>query len=615
MLPVGPGLAPLRPDRLGEELVAATVADVLGLVGALASGLEDAQCARALTVLGRAAARHPELTAAIGTVLAADLPRRLPVALAVATGAGASGNLPEIIDRILASSPEHAELVVDALPDSSLVLAGLAVVATRAALDQALASGAPPDEFARLTHNLAVRLGDVGRSDEALLAAADAVARFCALDDPAELGSALSFLAMCHSALGLPDDALAPALQAVKVLRTAPDASHLLATALQNAGNVLGDLGRHTEAEAFVREAIGLLRAEVATADDADDAVRRLSLGLDVLGATLAATGRTDEALDLAEDATTIVRDLDDRDPDRFRTDLVRALVNLSGTRAEVGDIDGGLMVADEAVTLARTLVADHGDRHLAGLADALNNHAVLLRDADRPGDALVRIEEAVLLFRTLATERPGAELPSLAAALLNLAHVQEQLRSVDAAFEAADEAVELYDKLAGPRPDAHGPDLADALRSPRRPARRAGRPDRGPRRPGRRSRPARRVGHRTAPRPAAVTRPGACTPARGCTSISTSVDTAGADSARAVGLYRSLPERDAPEWVTLLHGHGDLLDIAGPARRGRARPRRRRDGRPRSCRARRATTGSPRSCTTRPGAAAPSVTTRALCR
>jgi hypothetical protein len=41
-------------------------------------------------------------------------------------------------------------------------------------------------------------------------------------------------------------------------------------------------------------------------------------------------------------------------------------------------------------------------------------------------------------------------------------------------------------------------------------------------------------------------------------------LDAAVADSARAVGLLRGLPERDGEEWVTLLHGHGDLLDTAG---------------------------------------------------
>jgi hypothetical protein len=45
----------------------------------------------------------------------------------------------------------------------------------------------------------------------------------------------------------------------------------------------------------------------------------------------------------LPEEATALVHDLDDRDPDRLRTDLVRALVKLSGARAEVGAVDAGL--------------------------------------------------------------------------------------------------------------------------------------------------------------------------------------------------------------------------------------------------------------------------------
>ncbi len=564
------GLVPLRPDRLGEELVATVLADEPDLVGVIAPHLDVGQVHTALTVLSRAAVRHPDLTGSMAALLAHDPARWLPVALAVAVSADPAGGLPEILDGLLAAAPELATEVVDHIPDSSLTLAGLAVVVTRAALDRARGSGEPPERVAALTHNLAIRLDEVGRADDALTTAALAVARFRTCGGPTDLGSALSFLAACYSALGLHDDGLAPAHEAIELLRPfADDDGHrtLLATALLNAGNLHGDLGQHTRAEQLLYEAVALHRADVATGVDEDevlDATHRLVRSLDSLGAALAATGRHQESRELAVESARLVHGLDDRAPDRFRRDLIRSLVNLSGAHAEVGDLDHGLLSARKAVELARTLRIVHGDDHLAALADALNNHGVLLRRVDRDHEALACIEEAVGIFRLLAAQRPGTELASLAGALLNLSHTLEGAGRLRDAFDAADEAVELYSKLEDSSPDVHGPDLALALRT---------RADL--------LAPLDDPAAALADLAAAITlldelatdrRHDLLRSLAKClhdrSRIQTELgrhDDAVRSSARAVGLYRRLPptHRDPLDLVAMLHGHAEVLDAA----------------------------------------------------
>lgn len=566
------GLAPLRPDRLGEQLVATAFDDEPDLMVALAPHLDVLQAHTALTVLSRAAVRNPDLTAAMATLLADDPAERVPVALAVAIDADPSGGLPRVLDGLLTSSPELADDIVDHIPDSTLTLAGLAVVVTRAALDRARAAGEPADRVAALTHNLAIRLDEVGRADDALTTAALAVERFRTCGDAADLGSALSFLAACYEALGLHEDGLAPAHEAINLLRPLvvddePEASMLLATALLNAGNLHGNLGQYVAAEHLLHEAITRQRAELAQDLDEDElveATHRLVRGLDSLSTTVADAGRYEESRELAEESTRLVGGLDDRAPDRFRRDLIRSMVNLSGARAEVGDMSAGLLAARKAVELARTLHTLQGDDHIAPLADALTNHAVLLRRTDRDQEALTCLDEALTIFRRLAAQRPGAELASLAGALHNLSNTLEDVGRLHDAFDAADEAVELYDKLAGPRPDVHNPDLALALH-------------------------ARASLHAELDDPAAALADLAVAVAL-LDELATdrrhdlfrslakclhdqsrvqaelgAVDDAVESSGRAVDLYRRLPPvyRDPLDHVAMLHGHAEILGAA----------------------------------------------------
>lgn len=460
-------LPPLRPDRLGEELVAATLADAPDLAAALAPQLDTAQLVRAFTVLGRAAGRHPHLGAAMTALLRADPAAALPAAVAVATSTGGGidddGSLVRALTE-LAGTDTGAELV-DHLPPRSLALAGLAVTAARAALRRETRRPRPdPAELAHLTHDLAVRLDEAGDPERSLVHAGEAVALLREIGDPAELAMALDTSATALRGLGQYADALERADEGLALLPATP--STLRVTLLSTRGNLLGDLGHHDDAVTALQEATRTSRTLRAD-DPAPERADRLAIALQNLAIALVDVDRLDDALAAATEAVELRTELDADRPDRYRDDLVLALTTLGAVHSERREHTAAAEIADEAVTLARDVVRRHGPRHVDRLADALNNSATALRRTGDPERAVERLTEAVDLFRDLADARPAVELASLAAALHNLGNALDDLGLPS--LGAHDEAVDIFRKLAGPggyASDHDAVELADALRA-----------------------------------------------------------------------------------------------------------------------------------------------------
>ncbi|OLF05306.1 hypothetical protein [Actinophytocola xanthii] len=224
MYPGESALNPVRPDRLGEDLVAMTLVDPAGHGGGGQSVIERGQLVRGLTVLGRSASRHAHLRPVMHDLLSASAADRLPVGMAVATQLE-DETLISVLTELSENDPDLAELVVDHLPDQSLALAVFAVVRTRAALEHERRKPEPDEEtLGWLAVRMAIRLGALEETGEALSYAVDAVQRYQDLTtrDPAfgpDLANALNTLAGAFDAADLPEDALDTADDSVRRLR------------------------------------------------------------------------------------------------------------------------------------------------------------------------------------------------------------------------------------------------------------------------------------------------------------------------------------------------------------------------------------------------------------
>ena len=469
-----PWVAPLRPDLLAEQLLAtcAQLSDLV-LAGYAGAGRPE-QVEQLLAELTHADTRLP-VREALGELLEVHL----PVLFAAAVDRP-SGRLPDLLDLALTRcpQPEAAAELVGQLPERSTGLAALAATLTSQQVNQYRAdtSEAGPDAASRLAGSLndvSVRLGDLGRREEALAAIQEAaeVYRELALARPdafrPDLAMALYNLAVRLGDLGRREEALAAIQEAVTIRRelaaARPDAFRpALAGSLNNLSLRLADLGRREEALAAIQEAAEVYR-ELALARP--DAFRPdLAMALYNLAVRLGDLGRREEALAAIQEAVAICRELAAARPDAFRPDLARSLNNLAVRLGDLGRREEALAAIQEAAGVYRELAAARPDAFRPDLAAALNNLSADLADLGRREEALAAIQEAAGVYRELAAARPDAFRPDLARSLNNLAVHLGDLGRREEALAAIQEAVTIRRELAAARPDAFRPDLARSL-------------------------------------------------------------------------------------------------------------------------------------------------------
>jgi tetratricopeptide (TPR) repeat protein len=145
-------------------------------------------------------------------------------------------------------------------------------------------------------------------------------------------------LAVRLSGLGRREEALAQAEEAVRInrqlARERPDAflPHL-AMSLNNLAAMLSDLGRREEALAQAEEAVRIYRQLAQQRPDAF--LPDLAMSLTNLANMLSDLGRREEALAQAEEAVRIRRQLAQQRPDAFLPDLAKSLAVFGGILAE----------------------------------------------------------------------------------------------------------------------------------------------------------------------------------------------------------------------------------------------------------------------------------------
>ena len=424
---------PLRPDLLAEQHLADTaqLAPLATAAAQLAAGQpwETGLLTQLLAELTRAAPNQPAVRAALSEVLAAELPRIIDVA--VTAGHSDLADLASLSLQ-LAPQPGLAAPLADQMPEHSVLLAALAATLTSQQVTwrRTAASDGQPEAAYRLAislNNLSIRLGDLGRREDALAAIEEAVTIY------RELARAMP-------------DAFGPAL----------------AESLNNLSARLADLVRREDALAAIEEAVTIYRELAPVSPDAFGP--DLAMSLNNLSNRLGDLGRPEDALAAVKEAADTYRELAGARPDAFRLDLATALNNLSVQLGDLGRREDALAAIEEAVTIRRELAAGRPDAFGPDLAMSLNNLSIRLAGLGRREDALAAIEEAVTIRRELAAARPDAFGPALAESLNTLSNRLGDLGRPEDALAAVEEAADTYRELARTRQDVFGPDLATAL-------------------------------------------------------------------------------------------------------------------------------------------------------
>lgn len=324
-------------------------------------------------------------------------------------------------------TPESVADLYARMPSPSLSLRDLALKVTEKWLASAAAGQTSRATYAAMQGNHALALHNMGRHQEALEAAQEAVKLFREL------------------AVNNPD-----------VFRP------LFATSLSNLANGLSDVGQLQKALEAAREAVDIRRKLFA--DDPDAFRPALGSTLNNLANRLNSLGQHQEALAASREAVTIYRELDAKSPAAFRPDLALSLNNLANVLNEVGQPRETLEATQEAVTIYRELDAENPAAFRPELAGTLNNLACLLNDVGQHQEALKAAQEAISMYRELAANLPTAFRPNLAMSLYNLASVLANLERHQEALKAAQEAVDIRQELCANDSDAFRPALASSL-------------------------------------------------------------------------------------------------------------------------------------------------------
>ncbi|MER7760182.1 tetratricopeptide repeat protein [Streptomyces sp. NPDC097619] len=481
----------LRPDRLTERLLGRRLESDPDLAHDLVPGLTERQTARLLDLYSRAAGHTVFAGRLDGPLTRLCVRHRTALAttaMAAATRVERPGPLVAALERIVAD-PRTPQAVLERLDERlprSQRLAAWACELARHLVTRHRALP-PTPELVWSLWSLSGRLAALDRRQEALAAAAEAVAVARVLDgpdpsadrvpsaDPVPLIASLNAHADRLRDLGRRAEALPVITEAVALARGAGEArTPDLVESLNNLAALLGDLGRPEPALAASEEALSLRRGAVTGSPPEIDGLTR---SLQVHAERLWDLGRKEEAMEALIEAARLHEGLPGEGSSRSGPSApatpsapsvahVTLLGEMAVKGAEMGWLAGSLPVAERAVRLSRAMARTRPDAHLPQLALNLGRLAWVLEDSGRKEEALAAAEEALVLHRELAALHPEAHLMALNASLSTVAALHTALGRPEQALATTEEAVAILRELTRAYPEAHLHHLAIHLRT-----------------------------------------------------------------------------------------------------------------------------------------------------
>ena len=480
--PLDGGIDALRPDILGERLVARELArddELLDL--ALGDGA-DARTA-ALSVLTRLAQHNEGGDLWLRRGLERHLGACAETALAVAVKVGDPCG--PVLGEVLDASPAAVRLALcdrlhPQLPEQTVALLELAEVISRQRLTavRSIPGRVPknPKQRARLServHDYAMRQYRLGRLDEAhdlwqeALTIASTLERPGDLPSQANVAGALTNLGSVLSGLGDYNQAFVHDEKALRIFQRLDNIqrnrfSRDLALSLNNYGERLADLGQfgaaldHAKAALKIRRRLAVARSEGPAAS--------LARSLNSVGNYLAAHGQFAKALEHAEQALAVCRDLVIARPDGYAPEVAGMLNSASNRLSDLGRFSESYAYSDEALQIHRRLAEARPDAFEEDVAMSLCNMGVRLSELGSSDRALPHVEEGTQLLRRLAASRPDRFGASLARNLGNQALVLMLRGQPGPAERSAAKALELMAQQPGARSAALQGESAWAL-------------------------------------------------------------------------------------------------------------------------------------------------------
>ena len=452
------GLAPLRPDLLGEALVAQALLYAHGaslLDALLGPKVGVSQRRNALTVIARLSKHRPDIETTVVRSLSRNLAACAVDLVHVVTQN--DSRLPEWAEQAFASLPNPVRyqvsgLLLPALQYQSVQLSGLGCAVAQADVDKSRRklAGKPNDvsllaTYAASLQNYALALSRAGRMAADISRQSVDIFERLARKNPdvytARWASSLSGYSSDLSADGRHEEAIHYGRVALKVyerlaLQNPKTFEPDLAGILSNYANRLFNVGDRDQALVFAEKALQLRRKLVAA--DAERYEPDLAGVLNNCSQFLSDSGDVGAALLRVEEALSIYERLATNNPDRYEPDWAMSLSNYAISLAENGRYSDAREAESIALKIRGKLAQKNADRFEADFATSLGSYARRLADLGEYDEALVYQEQAAGTFARLAAKTPlrfaePAYLNLISLSLLKWLREEESSISFDA--------------------------------------------------------------------------------------------------------------------------------------------------------------------------------------
>ncbi|CAN7376642.1 tetratricopeptide repeat protein [Acidovorax sp. LjRoot118] len=441
LYPSTQGLSGLRPDLLGEALVAQQLLGSNGedlLNAVLGSASSAAQRHHALTVLSRLLRYREDISNLLEQNLTLNFPKCAKDIIKVAIQTPSP--LPKIAEKSFQRlSKKDALQVAGQLEDEFnheiLPLIGLAVLVRQSLYSQAQKrcesfkgpSEADWSHLAKTLDNLCVA---------------------CYRD-----GDITSALEHARSALDIN----------YRLARNYPKKIQAnLAGSLNNYANLLSDNGDFTQALQHAKQALDI--RERLAQENPDRFEADWAMSLSNYANNLADNGDGAQALHHAKMALDIRERLAQSKPDRFEGNWATSLNNYANFLSENGDFTLALQHAKKALDVRERLALDKPERFNADWAMSLNNYASMLSENGDVSQAVKYAKQALDIYQRLAHDKPERFDIDWAMSLSNYANFLGENGDFIPALQNSKLALDIRERLARDEPERFSADWAMSL-------------------------------------------------------------------------------------------------------------------------------------------------------
>ncbi|CUI42790.1 tetratricopeptide repeat protein [Achromobacter xylosoxidans] len=476
------GVEGLRPDLLGEALVAQCLLGVHGatILNAIFSSGKPAWRRHSLTVLARMLRNREELSSLVEPIIIQQFLVCLEdlVAVIVETPSPLARITERAFSRLsIAQKSQASGMLNKYAEDEIFPLVDLMVLVGRSDLERVSRKSGKltTDQTARkaaILNNLSVRLLWQGGFEESTDLAKQAEQLYAALaatkpeSFKANWASALNNYSNRLSKLGRFQEAEKKAKQALDIRKNLATASpelgeHVYANVLVNYSLRLNDLKKYGEAERYIEKAINIFEnyKYYRSEDFEKDWAGALSNYANILNES----GRRNDAEVKAKLGLEIYEKLAKAWPSRFEAGWATSLSNYASFINDLGRSEDAEEISRQSLSILERLARAKPERFEGDWSAALSTYANLLSEEGKMAEAEVVVLQSLQIRERLASARPEQFEPLLAGTLNNYSNYLMEMGRNGEAEVILNRVLCMYENLDAVHPNRFKVDAAIA--------------------------------------------------------------------------------------------------------------------------------------------------------